>query len=129
MSFDAIDATVIDYSYTQQQSISSEITPIGLTGIATPCGSCTPDFPDLAIQSAAPLGLGEQESVSLLMLEARQQLGTGMLSVSQAQQAPLYLLDASEESANLLALKTRQQLGIQSLSFAGQQEQAILRLF
>lgn len=41
----------------------------------------------------------------------------------------LTLADLNEEGANLLALQTRQQLGIQALSFAGQSEQAVLRLF
>ena len=41
----------------------------------------------------------------------------------------LTLADLNEEGANLLALQTRQQLGIQALSFAGQAEQAVLRLF
>ena len=41
----------------------------------------------------------------------------------------LTLADLNAEGANLLALQTRQQLGIQALAFAGQAEQAILRLF
>lgn len=41
----------------------------------------------------------------------------------------LTLADINEEGANLVSLQTRQQLGIQALAFAGQSEQAVLRLF
>ena len=41
----------------------------------------------------------------------------------------LTLADTNEEGANLVALQTRQQLALQALNFAGQAQQAVLKLF
>ena len=66
---------------------------------------------------------------NVALLQTRLNFTESYVNTLQAGSSKLTLADLNSEGANLLALQTRQQLGIQALAFAGQAEQAILRLF
>jgi len=66
---------------------------------------------------------------NVALLQTRLDFTKQYVNTLTAGAGKLTLADLNQEGANLLALQTRQQLGIQSLAFAGQSEQAILRLF
>ena len=66
---------------------------------------------------------------NVALLQTRLNFTESYVNTLSEGSSKLTLADLNAEGANLLALQTRQQLGIQALAFAGQAEQAILRLF
>jgi len=66
---------------------------------------------------------------NVAILNTRLEFTKQYVNVQKEGSGKLTLADTNEEGANLVSLQTRQQLGIQALQFAGQSEQAVLRLF
>jgi len=84
-----------------------------------------------AVQAAISTNraIASKLGTNVSFLQTRLDFNTNYATTLSNGSDKLTLADTNEEGANLVALQTRQQLALQALNFAGQSQQAVLRLF
>jgi flagellin len=101
----------------------------GFSGVGTSVSAFDEAITQLDTAVSKLRGAAKALGSNVTFLQTRLDFTKAYVNNLQEGADKLTLADVNEEGAALVSLQTRQQLGIQALAFAGQSEQAVLRLF